>query len=203
MKRVIMTAAVLVLCLATPLSAADKRYPDWPCMQLKVPELSLAAVWSGPSIEEFERTWMNDPEAGDLVQRLAARRTSMEEAQKLIVDFVTGSSVVKQRKAIVLFAGLFDTLNRQRAEVMNGLERFSRSQKQLAESIRSNTIKLRELQDSAGHDEMALQELSRQIEWDTRIFEDRRRSTAFACEVPVEIERRLFALGRAIQSTIE
>ena len=27
---------------------ADPRYPDWPCMQPKVPELSAAAMWSGP-----------------------------------------------------------------------------------------------------------------------------------------------------------
>ena len=203
MKRVIMASAVFMICLSTPGMAADKRYPDWPCMQLKVPELSLTAVWSGPPIDEVERTWAIDPQVAELVQRLAARRTSMEDAQKLIVDFVTGSPADKQRKVVTLFSGLFDTLNRQRVDVMNGLERLSRSQKQLAELIRSNTIKFRELLDSADHDETALQELSRQIDWDTRIFEDRRRSTTYACEVPVEIERRLFALGRAIQMTIE
>ena len=33
------------LCLA-----ADPRYPDWPCAQAKVPEISLAAVWAGPPL---------------------------------------------------------------------------------------------------------------------------------------------------------
>jgi len=203
MKRAIVTTAMLVMCLAAPGQAADKRYPDWPCMQLKVPELSLAAVWSGPPIEDYEQTWTSNPQVVDLVQRLALRRTSLEDAQKLIAEFVTGSPEEKQRKAVMAFAGLFDALNRQRSEVMIGLERFSRSQKQLAESIRGKTIKLRELQDSPDHDETVLQDLSRQIDWDTRIFEDRRRSTTFACEVPVEIERRLFALGRVILTTIE
>ena len=37
--------------LLSPLRA-DPRYPDWPCMQPKVPELSAAAMWSGPSIAD-------------------------------------------------------------------------------------------------------------------------------------------------------
>jgi len=28
--------------------ALDPRYPDWPCQQLKVPEISIASVWNGP-----------------------------------------------------------------------------------------------------------------------------------------------------------
>ncbi len=32
--------------------AADPRYPDWPCAQAKVPEISLAAVWNGPTLDE-------------------------------------------------------------------------------------------------------------------------------------------------------
>ncbi len=41
------------------------------------------------------------------------------------------------------------------------------------------------------------------IEWETRLFEDRRKTTTFACEVPIEIEQRLFALSRAIQNTLD
>ena len=37
------------LCLA-----ADPRYPDWPCAQAKVPEISLAAVWAGPPLGDAE-----------------------------------------------------------------------------------------------------------------------------------------------------
>ena len=35
-------------------------------------------------------------------------------------------------------------------------------------------------------------------EWGTRIYEDRRKTIRYVCEVPTVIERRLFALGRAI-----
>ena len=38
---------------------------------------------------------------------------------------------------------------------------------------------------------------------ETRIFEDRRKTIRFVCEVPVLIEQRLFALGRTIQQAME
>jgi hypothetical protein len=183
--------------------ALDKRYPDWPCRQLKVPELSAAAIWPEAMPEAAKNEAAGSPELSDLVSHLAARRTQVEEAEKLIAGYVTGTPAERQAKAKALFVQLIDALNTQRTSVMNGLERSYRKQKELAEVIRANTIKLRELQDAGGTDEAKLQELGHQIEWDTRIFEDRRRTTSFACEVPIEIEQRLFSLTRAIQKALE
>ena len=52
-------------------------------------------------------------------------------------------------------------------------------------------------------DPTKIEELTNQVAWSTRIFEDRRKSIRYACEVPVIIEKRLFALSRAIAQTIE
>ena len=62
---------------------------------------------------------------------------------------------------------------------------------------------MHELQDAASLDQAKVGELASRIEWNMRIFEDRRKSLRFACEVPVIIEKRLFALGRAIAQTME
>jgi hypothetical protein len=196
---------VAVLCatlLASAASAADKRFPDWPCMQLKVPELSMAAVWSGPAIETAAMVAQPTAQLRAFVEKLSARRTSMDEAKVEIAGFITGDPAEKQTKAKQLFAGLFDNLNRERGEVMNGLERFSRKQKRVAQSIRDDTLKLRELQDDPSSDAAKIQELGRKIEWDTRVFEDRQKSTSFLCEIPVTIEQRLFALGRLINDAL-
>jgi hypothetical protein len=192
---------VLSQAVAPPGSAADKRYPDWPCMQLKVPELSPAAVWSGPPLPQSTDAAAS---AGlsELISKLSARRTPLEEGRTEIAAFLTGSPAERQAKATQLFSGLFENLNRERSEVMSALERFSRKQKRLAQSIRDNTLKLRELQDKPNPDDATIQALARQVEWDTRIFEDRRKSTSFLCEVPVIIEQRLFALGRIVQEAI-
>ena len=77
-----------------------------------------------------------------------------------------------------MFAGLFERINRERTEVMNGIERLGRRQKELAEKIRSDISELHKLQDAADPDEARLQELGNQVEWSTRIFEDRRNRCA-------------------------
>ncbi len=198
-------AAAVMFCAQLPSAsnAADPRYPDWPCVQAKVPDISVAAVWDGPSIEQVENTWQNEPKIKDLVIRLSARRTPMDEAQKSIAEFLTGDAAAKADRGKRLFAGLFETLNSQRTEVMNGLERLARREKELAEQIKSDTFALHALQDKSPPDQSKIDELATRVEWNTRIFEDRRKSIRYACEVPVIIEKRLFALSRTIQQAVE
>jgi hypothetical protein len=194
--------AVVAACATRPALALDPRYPDWPCQQLKVPEISIASVWNGPSIEGVDKEKLADPKQPELVARLAARRTSMDDARKLIADSVVGTSEEKQQKATALFAALYATLNAQRDQVMSGIERFSRKQKTMADAIRDKTQRIREIQDKPDADQAQSEDLANQLSWQTRIFEDRRKSTAYVCDVPVLIEKRLFDLGRAIQDVL-
>jgi hypothetical protein len=196
---------VMAIALASPgrALAADPRYPDWPCNQIKVPEMSVAAVWAGPPIDDVDSIWEQDPAVRNLVAQLAARRTPLEDAQKTIADVITGDAAERQRKAKVIFAGLFKALNAERGEVMNGIERFSRKQREFADQVRLTILQLRELQNTPGHDQTKVDELVSRVEWDTRIFDERSRTIGYVCEVPVLIEQRLFALARAIQQSLE
>jgi hypothetical protein len=204
-QRLGIVAVAVLFGASAPFAAraADPRYPDWPCNQLKVPEISIAAVWAGPPIEDVRETWHNDPQIRDLVDRLAARRTPIEEAEKAIAQFIVGDAAAKQDKAKRLFAGLFETLNTQRSVVMTGIERTTRKQKALAGKIRNDAQELRTLQDAAERDQAKVEELTNQVAWSTRVFEDRRKTINYVCEVPGLIERRLFALARAIQQDME
>jgi hypothetical protein len=200
--------AALCLLLAAAASvdrsnAADPRYPDWPCAQAKVPEISLAAVWDGPALDNATTKWKEDAKVSALVPRLAARRTPLDEAEKAIIEFLSNSAVQKSEAGKLLFAGLFDTLNAQRSSVMNGLERVTRRQREAAEKIRDDTLALQALQDATPPDQAKVEELGNQLVWETRIFEDRRRVIKFVCEVPTAIDQRLFALGRVIQQQME
>jgi len=196
--------AIAMLCAGLSFAdAADSRHPDWPCVQAKVPDLSIAAMWDGPSIDQAQKVWQDDPTIKNLVPRLVARRIPIEEAQKSIEDFLAGAGAAKADKGVLLFAGLFETLNRQRTEVMNGLERLQRRQRELADRIRADVSAQHELQDKSQPDQAKIDELGTRIEWSTRIFDDRRKSVRYACEVPVIIERRLFALARTIRQEME
>jgi hypothetical protein len=204
MRRRMMVWLLLAICGWPELGfAADPRYPDWPCTQAKVPDVSLAAVWAGPSLDDVADKWKNDAKVSALVPRLAARRTPLEEAEKTITEFLSGSAADKTAMGKLLFAGLFDTLNAQRASVMGGLERVTRKQREAADKIRTDTLALQALQDAASPDQAKVDELSNQLAWETRIFEDRHRVIKFVCEVPTAIDQRLFALGRVILQDME
>src|SRR5689334_12834109 len=89
----ILTSALLAMTASTQYGfAADPRYPDWPCAQAKVPEISVAAVWAGPSLADVQDKWKDDTRIGAFVAKLAARRTPLEEAEKDVKAFLAGSS---------------------------------------------------------------------------------------------------------------
>lgn len=204
MRRRIVIAALFVVAASTESGfAADPRYPDWPCVQAKVPEISLAAVWAGPALDDAAGQWKSDPKVSAAVPKLAARRTPLEEAEKAIVEFLAESPADKASRGKLLFAGLFDTLNAQRSSVMNGLERVTRKQREAADKIRSSKLAMQELQGASPPDQKKIDELSNQLIWEARIFEDRQRVIKFVCEVPTAIDQRLFALGRVIQQEME
>jgi hypothetical protein len=155
-------------------------------------------VWSGPSIDDVGNAW-EDPAIRDLVARLAARRSPLDEAQKR--SRFHRRQCREGTKSKADFAGLLVTLTPSAA----GDERTSGSSPAngICDRIRLDIAELRELQDAPDHDQSRLDELANRIDWNTRIFEERRKTISYACEVPVLIERRLFALARAIQQSTE
>jgi hypothetical protein len=203
MKLRIAIGALAVIATAGHCLAADPRYPDWPCAQAKVPEISIAAVWAGPPLDDASNKWKDDPKVSALVERLAARKFPIEDAQKAITEFLAAPGTDKAAAGKLLFAGLFEKLNAERSAVMSGLERVTRKQRDAADKIRSDTIALQSLQDATPPDRTKVDELGNQLLWETRIFEDRRSVIKFVCDVPTTIDKRLFALGRTIQQEME
>src|ERR1700722_16232760 len=151
------------LCLA-----ADPRYPDWPCAQAKVPEISLAAVWAGPPLGDAEEKWKSDPGVSALVEKAAARKLPLDDAQKAITEFLSAPGTEKITTGKLLFAGLFEQLNAERSSVMGGLERVTRKQRQSADKIRNDTIALQAVQDLTPPDQPKIEELGNQLVWETR-----------------------------------
>lgn len=199
-RLVALAASALILtsgcCAAAP---APRDQGDWPCRQIKVPELSVAAFWTGPSIAEGGQRWRDDAEVSDLAARLAARRTPMDVAEKLIADFARAVGDKRSERLTVLFAALYEKLGGERAQVIAGLERFARTQKDSAERVRREMEELRQAQDSRA-DMDKLQQLSQHLQWDLRVFDERQKTVSFVCESPALIEQRLGALARAIMA---
>ena len=168
-----------------------------------MPEISLAAVWAGPPLDDIKDKWKDDARVSALVPKLAARRTSLEDAQKAITEFLASSAADKATAGKLLFVGLFDTLNAQRSSVLSGLERITRKQRDAAEKIQADARAMQALQGASPPDQTKIDELGNQLVWQTRIFEERQRVVKFVCEVPTAIDQRLFALSRVIQQEME
>jgi hypothetical protein len=122
----------------------------------------------------------------------------VEEATAAIGNFAKGlAAAEKAEKLTRLFAGLFETLDRERADVMQGIGRYARQQKAMAEAIRQAMSKAQD-PSVAPADPQQASALNEQLVWQTRIFNERRAALTYVCEVPTIIEQRLFALARAI-----
>jgi hypothetical protein len=177
------------------------RDPDWPCQQIKVPRLSLAAIWSGPLPEQQQAAWQTDQAVADLVRETAQRRISIEQAQNAIHDFARVTPD-KQPKLLELLTGLFSVLDDERAAVIAGLDRFGARQRELAASLRDDNAKLSALRAEPSPDAGEINQMTQQVTWGAEVFQDRRRAMSYACDVPAKIEQRLFALARSIQGEL-
>ena len=195
----LLAAAALLAALGT--GAAAQESETWPCVQAKVPTLTPAAIWAGPPLDGAT-DWTADPEVADLVARLSQRRVPVEEAEAEIEAFADGLSGPDAReRLLLLFAGLFETMNAERSEVIEGIERYASKQIAMAESIREEASALDARR--ATEDPTVILAAEDELYWRTRVFDERRASLTYVCDVPRLIEQRLFALGRVVAAGIE
>jgi hypothetical protein len=201
-------AALGLIAAAAPGSAfaadanSEAANKDWPCKQILVEQISLPAVWSGPAIEGID--WRREGATADLVAELAARKTPIETAERAIEKFAASAGADKQAKLVAVFAGLFETLNNERSQIINGLTRFGRKQKALAAKIRAENAEIQKSPDSSSPVGPATEgNPQTELEWDLRVFDEGRLSLTYACEAPTSVEQRLFSLARAIQNNLD
>lgn len=206
-----MTAGIGAFALGVALFTASAaaaappgpRDPDWPCQQIKVPELSLAAVWAGPPVDPQQIDWQRDQSVADLVHAIAQRRVPLVQAQDKVQAFAQLAKGQKQQKLLALVAGLFNVLDQERSTVIAGLDRFGARQKELAAGIRDDNNRLRQMQSDPTADAGAVNQMMQRVNWEAEVFQDRRQALSYACEVPGKIEQRLFALARTIQQDLQ
>ncbi|MGH6823840.1 MAG: hypothetical protein ACREC4_10205 [Methylocella sp.] len=200
-RLIALTAMLEATLVAAAAPKPDPPEQNWPCRQILVGRLSVAAVWSGPSIEGL--AWRDDRAVADIVARLAARRTPLDDAKRAIEDFAKAQGADKTTKLVAVFAGLFETLNDERTQVIDGLLRFGARQKELAAKIRAENALSQEAPGKAPPRASGQDAVAGDLEWDLRVFDERRQSLTYVCETPALIEQRLFALARVIRRSLE
>lgn len=203
LRSLLLALISFIFAGAAPAQAPQQQsQPDWPCRQVRVPELAIASVWAGPPLGEAMKNWREDQAIADLVLRLSQRRTPIDEAERLIGQFAQSSGDKRKERLTTLFAGVYERMNDERRDVVNGLDRFGRRLKDMAEKAREETQTLRDLQDQKPPDQEAVRKAGEALQWRLRLFEEQRRMIGYVCESPALIEQRFGALARAIQQAM-
>jgi hypothetical protein len=186
---------------ATPAQADD----NWPCVQRLQPELSIGSMWTGPDPSGELDHWQADGAVSALVKRIAPRHTPEEEAEADIHRFASGYDKDRPVMLTRAFAGLFETLNEERGSIIRGIGHYHARQAQLAARIK-DTLKAMDALDDKTTDPAVIAKrdaLQEQLNWDSRVFDERERLLPQVCEQPLVLERRLFALSRILGDELD
>ncbi len=184
-------AAALVLGAAGP-PPAD---PDWPCVQRLVPTLTAGTLWSGP---QAVGDWRADPRVAAVVSDAAPRTQPIPQAvARLDAYAATVPASGRPAALTLLFTGLVDETNRQRADVIERLRSIGRRQRTLTEIIGRVNDELRALPPDAPA--AARDEITQRRGFLTREYEEIGRTIRYACEVPSALEARLGSFAQALQ----
>lgn len=189
--------------LSLPVAAQPKSDPDWPCVQRKAPELDLAQVWNGPDPASAGK-WTDDQDAATLAQKLASRRTPLDEVDGLLDSYVKETGAQADAGLLRVMAGVYEIINTERQRIMHGIERYARGQQRLADRIRQEGDALSRAKASpASVDTSETKKLQEELTWDARIFDERARSLTYVCETPVILEQRAYELGQRIAARMK
>lgn len=186
---------MIFICFVGAARAQDQIDPDWPCIQRRQPQLSVAQVWAGPVPDDGTAELARDPAIQRLALAIAPRRTSLEDATSMIDDFAQGAD---NAQLAALFLAVFDQIQSTRNRVMTGITRYAHKQEALDDEIEGKRHEFTRLMQEQNKDFDAIDALEVDIDWSTRIFQDRQQALTYVCETPVILEQRAFAIGRAI-----
>jgi hypothetical protein len=182
--------------------AMAQEATDWPCVQRLVPRLEGGQMWAGPPLATVAGR-APSPAVEALAERLADPDLAAEAVAAEVAAFARSVPLAERGAALgALFARALEALNAERGELIQGIERYARRQRQLADQIAAKTRELEALRATAGADGGRVAELQASRDWDLRVHTDRQRALRLVCDQPVLLERRAFALARIVQEQL-
>ena len=202
-RAVIVIAIMIASAVRAAAQAGVKTDPDWPCQQIKTPTFSLASVWAGPKLDLNSQSWRNESDVADLAAKMAQRRVPIADVESAITDLKAKAGPDADAKVLSSFAAAFEDLSQQRSQIIDGLVRFGRKQRALAERIRAENEAVQKSADQ-NHDSQAPPggDGQERLQWDIRVFDERRQTIGYVCEAPTLIEQRIGEIARSVQKVL-
>ncbi len=189
----------------------DKPPKKWPCDQVYNPELNLSTIWQGPSIESALKDWWKHDDVIEYVNTLSDPTLNEEVGKQLINEFAkkyTYAGLIKKaeqkEKLVFLFAGLYQKAKDRRSRQYKGIIKFVERQEDLRKAIGSSSKLIRKYRkEKLDQKSIKYKDAASQLEWNTKVFDQRTKLTEYICEEPVFNTQRLGYQSREILSFIE
>ena len=189
----------------------DKPPKKWPCDQVYNPQLNLSTIWQGPSIESALKDWWKHDDVIEYVNTLSDPTLNEEVGKQLINEFAkkyTYAGFIKKaeqkEKLIFLFAGLYQKAKDRRSRQYKGIIKFVERQEDLRKAIGSSSKLIRKYRkEKLDQKSNKYKDAASQLEWNTKVFDQRTKLTEYICEEPVFNTQRLGYQSREILSFIE
>lgn len=187
---------LLCLALAGFNVNAQQTDPEWPCIQVLVPEINLAVLWP-QSIDETQLTsWRKDPDISRMVERLSDLEAFTEIEQAVIAGFIEPiSEDLRSDTLNRLAVGILHNANQLRAQYIRGIKRYTRQQISIAGQIENKLNQLAELE---GQENAQTDEIEQTLQWHQRVYDQREQAIQLLCERPVEAEEKLSQVLREL-----
>ena len=119
-----------------------------------------------------------------------------EEGLAAITAFAKSASGDRSRRLALLFRGLLEETDRERADLIERLRQMGHRQRELADLVERIGEELKAVPPDVAERRIDLQQ---RHDFTARNFEEIQRTIRYACETPVALEARLGAWARAMQ----
>ena len=127
-----------------------------------------------------------------------------EEFAKKYTYFGLIKKQAQEEKLVLLFAGLYQKAKDRRSRQYSGIIKFVERQEAIRAAIGNASKKLRSLRkQKVDQKNPKFMEANSQLEWNTRVFDQRTRLTEYICEEPVFNTQRLGYQARKILDYIK
>ena len=187
--------AAAVLCSAAAAAGPD---PDWPCQQPLVRTETAAMVWTGPSVANIG-DWRANPSVAALVQRIAPRSVSIQDGEAAIQDFLKKLHGDRKHLVTLAFAGLLDSANDQRGEVIDRIKDLAVRQRHLSDIVNHLGLEVGKLPPTEQtNPSPPNQDLVQRWTFTTQAYRELQQTMQYACQIPGEIDTRLGAYARTL-----
>ena len=188
---------LIFVSVTAPAQVAD---PEWPCVQVLVPEIVSAVVWPEAIDESLIGAWKEDESLAAMVQKLSDLDEFTESERQLIAVFAESVPQDSRTDTLNMLAdGIVTVSNRRRSRYITGIKRYTRQQISIAQQIETTLNQLAEMEAQTAPESVARQaEIEETLHWHQRVYDQRERAIQSLCERPVELEEKLSAVLREL-----